>query len=81
MIVDENEYGRIVAINLKRLAYNTGKSQTQIAKELGISQSTLACWMSGKRTPKIPTIDKLAKYFGVTRNEIMMPFGIVPETG
>ena len=78
MIIDEKEYARIVAINLKRLAYNTGKSQTEIAKDLGISQSTLACWMNGKRTPKIPSIDKMADYFGVTRNEIMMPYGLVP---
>lgn len=78
VMIDEKEYARIVAINLKRLAYNSGKSQKEIAKELGVNQSTLACWMNGIRTPKMPKIDMLAEYFGVTRNEIMMPYGMVP---
>lgn len=77
-MIDEKEYSRIVAINLKRLAYNSGKTQKEIAKELGVNQSTLACWMNGIRTPKMPKIDMLAEYFGVTRNEIMMPNGMVP---
>ena len=77
-MVDEREYARIVAINLKRLAYNSGKTQKEIAKDLGVNQSTLACWMNGIRTPKMPKIDMLADYFGVTRDEIMLPFGMVP---
>ena len=72
------EYGKVVAKNLKRLAYNSGKQQKEIANELGIPQSTLNTWMNGYRIPKIESVDMLAEYFGVTRNEIMLPYGMVP---
>lgn len=72
------EYGKIVAKNLKRLAYNSGKTQKQIAKELNIATTTLNTWMNGYRVPKMESIDMLAEYFGVTRNEIMLPYGMVP---
>jgi len=72
------EYGKIVAKNLKRLAYQTGKTQVEIAKELGINNATLSAWMNGTRIPKMDKIDMLANYFNVTRNEIMMPYGMVP---
>lgn len=72
------EYGKVVAKNLKRLAFNSGKQQIEIAKELGLPKTTLNTWMNGYRVPKIESIDMLAEYFGVTRNEIMMPYGMVP---
>lgn len=72
------EYGKIIAKNLKRLAYYTGKSQVEIAKELGINKATLGAWMNGTRIPKMEKIDMLSEYFNVTRNEIMMPNGMVP---
>lgn len=72
------EYGKIIAKNLKRLAYYTEKSQVEIAKELGVSKATLGAWMNGTRIPKMDKIDLLADYFNVTRNEIMMPNGMVP---
>jgi len=72
------DYSRTVAKNLKRLAYYSGKTQVEIAKELGINKATLGSWMNGTRTPKIENVDMLADYFGVTRNEIMMPNGMVP---
>ena len=71
------EYGKIVSKNLKRLAYEKGKMQMEIAKEMGISKATLGAWMNGTRIPKMESIDALANYFGVTRNEIMMPFNDV----
>lgn len=77
-LMTNEEYGRVVAKNLKRLAYQTGKSQVEISKELGINNATLSAWMNGTRIPKIEKIDMLADYFNVTRNEIMMPYGLVP---
>ena len=72
------DYSKTVAKNLKRLAYYSGKTQVEIAKELGVNKATLGSWMNGTRTPKIENVDMLADYFGVTRNEIMMPYGMVP---
>lgn len=69
-MVLEDEYGKVVAKNLKRLLFEAEKSQADLARDLGIPKTTVNGWISGKRTPKMPTIDRLAEYFGCTRNDI-----------
>lgn len=54
------------AKNLKYLRQKKGKDQQTMAEELGVPQSTLACWENGIRTPKLEQIAKLAQYFNVT---------------
>ena len=67
------EYSKVVARNLKRIAYEQNKSQVDIARDLGISKKTVSAWMNGTRTPKMPKIDILCAYFGVRRSDIMEP--------
>lgn len=67
----EKEYSKIVAKNIKRLAYEKGKTQVEIAKAIGVAQPTVACWMNGIRTPKMDKIDLLCNYFGCDREDIM----------
>lgn len=74
------EYGRIVAKNLKRLAFEKQKTQAEIARDLGINKSTLSGWMSGARVPKMDKIDMLCEYFGCTRTDIMEPQGVQRKT-
>ena len=74
----DEDYGRIIAKNIKRLAYEKGKSQADIARDLNISKTTLSSWMSGYRVPRMKKIDMLCDYFGVTRSELTEPFGMVP---
>ena len=69
----DKEYSKIVSQNLRRIAYESGKVQSEIAKELGMSKATLSAWMNGTRTPKMPKIDMLCAYFGVKRSDIMEP--------
>lgn len=66
-----NEHARIISQNLKRIAYEAGKTQAEIAKDLDINKSTLSCWMNGARIPKMSSIDMLCRYFGVKRSDIM----------
>lgn len=49
-------------------ARNSGKSVSQIARESGVAQPVLSRWISGadKDTISGPTVDKLAKYFGLS---------------
>ena len=51
--------------------YQKGKSQAEVAKDLGIHKGTLSTWMNGTRIPRMPKVDMLCKYFGVTRSEIL----------
>lgn len=65
------EYGKIIARNLRRIASDAGKSQADIARDLGINKATVSSWMNGTRIPRMEKIDMLASYFNVTRAEIM----------
>ena len=72
--MNEDESGKIIAKNLKRLAYAKQKSQADIAKELNISKTTLSSWMSGYRVPRMSNVDRLAKYFNCLRADIVEPY-------
>lgn len=65
------EYSKIIARNLKRLVYESGKSQEEIAKYMGVSRTSITNWCSGVRTPKMDKIDKLCELFGCKRSDIM----------
>ncbi len=65
------EYGKVIAKNLKRIAYDNHKTQIEIAKDLGLKQSTVSSWMNGTRIPRMGKIDLLCSYFNCSREEIM----------
>lgn len=65
------EYAKIISKNLRRIASDSNKNQSEIARDLHISKATLSSWMNGTRVPRFDKIDTLADYFGVTRADIM----------
>ena len=67
------EYAKVIASNLKRLAFTNEKTQMDIARDLNLNQSTLSGWMNGTRTPKMDKIDMLCDYFKCSREDIMEP--------
>jgi len=69
--MDTKEYGKVIAKNLKRIAYEHQKTQADIARELNLTQSTVSSWMLGTRIPRMDKIDMLCNYFNCSRVEIM----------
>ena len=65
------DYTKMVARNLRRIAYENGKTQTDIANDLGISKATVSSWMNGTRLPRMEKIDLLCHYFNCKRVDIM----------
>ena len=51
---------------LKKARINTGFTQREVAKELGIKQPTLACYETGRSQPDIETLGTLADFYGVS---------------
>lgn len=49
-----------------KLRDEKGVTNYEVAKTLHISQSTFSEWKSGRITPKLPKLKKLADYFGVS---------------
>ena len=53
------------AREIKRLRLESGISQTSLARSLGVRQSTVAMWESGKNNPGYETLIRIADFFGV----------------
>ncbi|MGN0171735.1 MAG: helix-turn-helix domain-containing protein [Acutalibacteraceae bacterium] len=53
-------------IILKQLREDAGLSQAQLAKIIGVSQSTIGMWESGKNKPEHSYLLKLSEYFNVS---------------
>ena len=56
---------------IKQLREEDGLSQAQLAKAVGISQSAIALWELGDRTPSADAIIKLAKFFDVSTDYLL----------
>ena len=44
---------------------NSGLTQVQVAKQIGVSEVCYQCYESGKRTPRVDTAIKVADALGV----------------
>lgn len=51
---------------VKNLREERGISQYQLANDLGVAQSTVGMWESGRREPGFDATQKLADYFDVS---------------
>ena len=52
--------------NLLKLQAERGESSYRLAKELGVSQTTIANWRSGRNKPLGVYAERAAAHFGVT---------------
>lgn len=57
--------------NLKRLLREHNKTQKELAQHLGISNPTVNSYVKGHNVPRMGKIDEIAKFFGVSRNELL----------
>lgn len=55
---------------LKVLRVKKGMSQSDLAKALGTTQMTVSAWETGRSTPRPPMMQKIADYFGVSKDEL-----------
>ena len=55
----------------EQLLQQHGISAYKVAKETGVTQSTLSDWKRGRSTPKSENMKKLANYFGVSIDYLM----------
>ena len=60
----------IMAKNLNYYINRSSKSQTDIAKELGIPETTMSNWTRGNTYPRADKIQLLADYFNIKRSDL-----------
>lgn len=61
----------IMAENIQRLMAQRGKTRTEVCEDLGIKYTTFTDWVNGKTYPRIDKIELMAKYFGVSKSELV----------
>ena len=57
--------------SLKEVRIEKNISQSQLAKDTGLSQSAISFWESGERLPSIQAIIILAKYYNVSSDYLL----------
>jgi transcriptional regulator with XRE-family HTH domain len=62
--MEENQLA--LAEKIKKIRKEKGMSQAELAKKIGINIRMISLYESGKSTPSMETIQKLASLFGVT---------------
>ncbi|OUO75187.1 transcriptional regulator [Blautia sp. An249] len=63
----------------EQLLQKYGVTSYKVAKEAGVTQTALSNWKSGRSTPTIKTLQKIADYFGVTVDYLMTGKEEVPS--
>lgn len=66
--MDANE---IFSRNLKFYVIKSGKTQTQVATDIGVSKGTFSDWCSGRSHPRMDRVQQLAEYFGVSKTNLL----------
>ena len=61
-----------LAQNLKFLREQMGIRQDEMAKKLDVSRSAIGNWEKNKRNPDIRMIIRLAEYFGVSLDDLVL---------
>lgn len=74
--MDKDEIIKVIVTNLKKQLEKNGKTQQDIANDLGFSKSTVNSWFTGYRVPRIDKIDMLCEYFHCTRADILDTPGV-----
>lgn len=58
--------------NLKEIAKINSKELKVMFKEIGVSPAAFTQWKYGRRRPKVETIKKLADYFNITIDDLLL---------
>ena len=56
---------------IKELRVEHNMTQSQLAKQLNISQDTVSLWERGKSQPDVENLKKLMKIFGVSADFLL----------
>jgi len=57
--------------NFRRIITEKGITPYRVAKDTGVSNTTLSDWKNGKSTPKLDKLIKISKYLGVDLKDLI----------
>lgn len=76
--MNQEEFKKLFAKNLRRVMLEREKGQTDVSKALGVSQPTVSTWMTAKKVPKMETVDRLCTYLDCRRSDLLEEHAAAP---
>ena len=67
----KNTLDEIISNNIKEEIENSGKSKTEIARALGVSNPTVSQYLSGRIQPSLSTLSKLCSFLNCSADDIL----------
>ena len=67
------ETKQIFSENLCRLLSQSGKSQLDLALQLGVAPSSVSSWCNGEKMPRMDKVERMAQYFNVPVASLIEP--------
>lgn len=61
----------IISENLKAEIEHSGKSKTEIARAIGVSNPTVSQYLSGRIQPSLATLSKLCSFLGCSADDVL----------
>lgn len=61
----------VMAYNIQRFMKEKGVRSIDVANAIGVPKSTFSSWTTGSMYPRIDKIEKLAKFFGCTKADLV----------
>jgi len=60
-----------IKIRLKETIKHSGKTQKEIAEQIGVSRSQISCYLHNKKMPALDTFANLCKVLDVSADDIL----------
>ena len=67
----EKTLDEIISQNLKQEIEQSGKSKTEIARAIGVSNPTVSQYLSGRIQPSLSTLSKLCSFLNCSADDIL----------
>ena len=67
----EQNLDLMITENLKREIEQSGITKTEIARQVGVSKSTISQYLSGRAQPTLATLSKLCKVLDCSADDIL----------
>lgn len=79
--MSEQDFARIFAKNLEKYMTSYELSQSDLARRLGVSQTSVFNWIHGVKIPRMDKIDALCQIFHCTREALITDSGATVAGG
>ena len=67
---EEQRIRQRISKALREIRISKGMTQTEVGKVIGIGKTTYATWEQCRSMPDVDTMYRLAKYYGVTMDQM-----------